>query len=94
MHSQAAVPALCTYSITFYIVWKGNVLLCQLAAGNRVTLYWVPGHSDVHGNEVTHELAGNGSSVHFVGHEPAIGIYNNLIRNTIFDLFRNKQYLN
>ena len=69
-------------------------MLCQLAAGNRVTLYWLPGHSSVHGNEVVDELARNGSSISFVGPEPATGISSNLIINTVFDLFRDKQYLN
>ena len=69
-------------------------MLCQLAAGNRVTLYWVPGHSGVHGNEVSDELARNGSSVSFVDTELATGISSNLIRNMVFDLFRDKQYLN
>ena len=92
--SQAALLALRRYNITSYIVCECYSLLCQLAVGNRVTLYWVPGHSGVHGNEVADELARNGSSVPFVGPEPAIGISSNLIRNTVFDLFRDKQYLN
>ena len=74
----------------------GSISLCSvsLLAGNRVTLYWVPGHSGVHGNEVADELARNGSSIPFVGPEPATGIASNLIGNTVFNLFRNKRYLN
>ena len=70
-------------------------LLCQLAVSNSVTLYWVPaGHSGIWGNETVDELARNGSSIPFAGSETAIGISSSLIRNTVFDIFREMQYLN
>ena len=54
----------------------------------------MPGHSDIQGNEAADELAKNGSTIPFAGPEPAIEISSNLIRNTVFDIFRKKQYLN
>ena len=54
----------------------------------------VPSHSDVHRNEVADKVARNGSSIPFVGLEPATGIPSKLIMNRIFDIPRDKQYLN
>ena len=92
--SQTASLALCRYNFNSCIVWECYSLLYQLAKGNCVTLYWVPGHSDIHGNEVADELSRNGSITSFADPETAIGTSNNLIRNTVFDIFRKKQYLN
>ena len=39
-------------------------------------------------------LVGSPMASPFTGPEPAIGILSNLIRNTVFDIFRKKQYLN
>ena len=75
-------------------LWEYNFLFCQLCESNCVALYWVLGHSSIQENEVADQLAGNGSSIQFIGPEPAIGISSNLIRSTVFDIFRRKQYLN
>ena len=37
-------------------------------------LYWVPGHSGVHGEETADELKRDGSVLKFVGSEPALGV--------------------
>ncbi len=49
-------------------------LLMELAATNIVCLIWVPGHSDIKGNEMADELALQGSDSPFVGPEPALPI--------------------
>ena len=49
-------------------------MLKQLAASYSVTFYWVPGHSDLCGNEVTDQLTRNGSFIPFVHPKTAIEI--------------------
>ena len=68
-------------------------MLCRLAAVNSVILYWVPVYSGIRGNEAVDELTRNASYILFAGLEPAVGISSNIIRNTVFDIFRKKQYL-
>ncbi len=41
---------------------------------NNVSLLWVPGHSNIVGNEKADELARMGSQEQFIGPEPYIGI--------------------
>jgi hypothetical protein len=48
-----------------------------------VGLFWVPGHSGIRGNEITLELAREGSAHHFVGPEPAVGVSRQCIRREI-----------
>ena len=96
LDNLAAFHAIRRYNITSWIVWECYSLLFHIVMGKRITLYWVFGYSGVHGSKVADELARNSSSILFVGPEPAIGIFSNLnlIRNKLFDLFRDKQYLN
>jgi len=39
-----------------------------------VGLYWVPGHAGLRGNEIADELARGGSTMGFLGPEPALGV--------------------
>ena len=63
-------------------------LLCEQAADNSVSFYWVPGHFCIHGDLIADELARNGSSTPFAGPEPAIELSSNLLKNTVFNTFR------
>ena len=92
--SQAAFLTLHRCTTLLLTLFGRITLLCLLAAGNRVILYWIPVHSSVYENEVIDEIARNRSSIPFVGPEPAIGTYSNFIKNMVFDLLRDKQYLN
>jgi hypothetical protein len=45
-----------------------------LAVHNSVYLFWVPGHTDILGNEEADQLAKLGSSMNFFGPEPALSL--------------------
>ena len=74
-----ALFALRRHNFASHIVWECYSLIYQLASGNSVTLYWVPDHLVIHGNEVAHLVARNCSSIPFASPDPAIGIRSNLI---------------
>ena len=69
MDSQAALLSLRRYNFTSCIVWECYSLLYQLAEGNCVTFYWVPGHLGIQGNEVTDKLYRDDSTTSFAGPE-------------------------
>lgn len=72
--SQAALRAISNVSTTSKNVLECKTVLSKLGVNNRVTLYWVPAHNGILGNEKADELAKNGSSASFIGPEPYFGI--------------------
>jgi ribonuclease HI len=60
--SRAALQALESCKIDSKLVMECRNLLQELAHSNVLTLVWVPGHSNVYGNEMADELARKGSS--------------------------------
>jgi ribonuclease HI len=72
--SQAAIRALSSNVISSRLVWDCRDQLNELGTGNRVTLYWVPGHIGVDGNERADELARKGAENRFTGPEPFFGL--------------------
>ena len=59
--SQAAIRALSAYTVTSKLAWDCITRLNELGSRNQVTIYWVPGHRNIYGNEVADELARKGS---------------------------------
>ena len=51
--------------------WKN---LNQLSKQNRVSTAWIPGHAEVHGNEVADYLAKSGSKSKIHGPKPFITV--------------------
>ena len=55
--------------------------LTELSVFNSVRLLWIPGHSDIPGNETADQLAKQAASQNFVGPEPVLGIPTTKIRS-------------
>ncbi len=64
--SQAALNAISSVQFNSKLVLECRKLLMRLAEKNSVSLIWVPGHTDVQGNEFADELARNGSAIGWV----------------------------
>ena len=88
--SQAALMALQRYTVTSSLVRECINALNLLSSNNTVILSWIPGHSEVEGNDIADELARRGSDTSFTGPEPAIGIGPSLIPASIKRCFKNK----
>jgi len=72
--SQAALKALQSSKTTSSLVAETKSALKRLSIFNSVRLLWVPGHSNIPGNEVADVLAKQAATSAFVGPESAIGI--------------------
>lgn len=72
--SQAAIKAIGSNNSRSKLVIACRTQLEELSSVNAVHLLWVPGHSNIAGNEWADELARNGASIDFVGPEPAVPI--------------------
>lgn len=72
--SQAAIKALSAYVFKSKLAWECCERLNELGSRNEVSLYWVPGHRDIFGNDAADSLARKGSATPFNGPEPFCGI--------------------
>lgn len=81
--SQAALKSLLTCKIDSALVLECKGLLNQLANANSVRLIWVPGHSNIYGNEEADELARNGSSKEPEGPVPILPLSKNRFKVAI-----------
>ncbi|XP_055850655.1 uncharacterized protein LOC129915201 [Episyrphus balteatus] len=81
--SQAALKAINSYAINSKLVWECVKKLNELGKANKITLYWVPGHVGVQGNEVADSLAKAGATAPLMGPEPYCGIGDSTIKQMI-----------
>jgi ribonuclease HI len=70
--SKAALLALSSFQFSSKLTLECRELIQKLADDNSVTLVWVPGHSDVTGNEYADALAREGSSKNPIASIPVI----------------------
>jgi len=66
--------ALRSSKITSSLVAETMRALEELSMFNSVRLLWIPGHSDIPGNETADQFAKQAASQDLVGPEPALGI--------------------
>ena len=72
--SQAAIKALIKCIVTLITMFICIRNLDQLGKQNHVSISWIPGHTEVHGNEVADYLAKSGSKSKIHGSEPFITV--------------------
>lgn len=72
--SQSALKAIAGYKIYSSMVLECRDNIQLLANTNTVTLVWVPGHSDIEGNETADELARAGAEAPSSSPEPILKI--------------------
>ncbi|XP_054723946.1 zinc finger protein 233-like [Uloborus diversus] len=90
--SQAVLKALHRDCFSTKTVWECHNALVRLAGSNRVSLYWVPGHRDIVGNELADQLAEQGSNAPFMGPEPVLCLPCNAVRTTAKNLLMDESY--
>ncbi|XP_043465741.1 uncharacterized protein LOC122500735 [Leptopilina heterotoma] len=72
--SNAANFSLKRYVTTSQLVGDCHEALNRLAGINRVTLFWVPGHSGFICNDKADKLAKTGAREQFIGPDPPVGV--------------------
>ena len=72
--SQAAIKALIKCTVTSITVLQCIRNLNQLGKQNHVSIVWIPGHAEVHGNEVADYVAKSGSKSKIHGPEPFVTV--------------------
>ncbi|KAJ8934878.1 hypothetical protein NQ314_013154 [Rhamnusium bicolor] len=58
---QVVIKALCYYRCNCKTVWNCQKARNHLSKNNKVTLVWIPGYSDMKGNEIADFLAREGA---------------------------------
>ena len=64
--------ALAASETTSQLVLETMKALTELFIHNCVRLLWVPGHSDIVGNEEADKLANEAAAAEYIGPEPAL----------------------
>lgn len=78
--SESAIKAISSCKLSAKSVLRGREILDTLSENNEVSLVWVPGHSDIPGNEKADELARAGGNTSFIGPDGlCVGCYYHFI---------------
>lgn len=91
--SQASLKALSSYCFSSKLTIECLNSINNLTRNNTVHLIWVPGHSDVEGNEKADELARKGSETQIQGQQCVIGIPYIMQRSAIRKYFANEHVI-
>ena len=83
--SRAALKALENPIIKSLVVAQCRASLVELSARNKVRLYWVPGHSDIPGNEKADELARKGANGNNTFPGLSVGMPQQTVKRSIRD---------
>lgn len=86
--SQASLKALNGHCFTSKLMIECIESLKSLSNSNKVNLLWVPGHSNVEGNEKADNLARMGSKTPFYGPNPTLGLTYTTQRSIIRDFYK------
>ena len=88
--SISAIQALSATSCSSHLVSHTSEVLNNLGITTNILLSWVPGHSDIPGNERADELAREGSSTRPIGPEPFLPFPDAAVNNEINTYFHKK----
>jgi hypothetical protein len=72
--SLPALRAITAVRTTPPLVHQCQRALNDISARHAVSLFWVPGHAGIRGNEIADGLARGGSALSFFGPKPALGV--------------------
>jgi hypothetical protein len=90
--SQAALKAPKPVRTPSLLVHQHQKALNDISALHAVELYWVPGHTGVRSNEIADGIPRCGSASKFLGHEPALGVSRQDLRNRINRWLANRHW--
>ena len=81
--SRSAIEALKAYTTTSRLVYHCYRTLNRLADSRPLTIFWLPGHTGIKGNEIADRLARQARREVLNGPEPATGICDTVINAEI-----------
>lgn len=87
---KGALRAVCVGAADSLLVKEARTRLSKLSENNRIFLFWVPGHSDISGNEIADRLSRIGKNTPFIGPEPAVGISKETTASQVQIMFSDK----